>query len=81
MLYKDGKLCVPIGKLRQTLMHDAHDSIMAGHLGIDKKIASIRNRFAWGGISKDIAEYIRSSTGANGICQPPSKPIGLLQPL
>jgi RNase H-like domain found in reverse transcriptase len=31
MLYKEGKLCVPIGKLRQTLMHDAHDSIVAGH--------------------------------------------------
>jgi hypothetical protein len=42
MLYKDGKLCVPMGELRQTLMHDAHDSIVAGHLGIDKTIASIR---------------------------------------
>jgi RNase H-like domain found in reverse transcriptase/Integrase zinc binding domain len=60
MLYKDGKLGVPIGKLRQTLMHDAHDSIVAGHLGIDKTIASIRNRVTWDGMSKDIAEYIRS---------------------
>jgi hypothetical protein len=31
MLYKDGKLCVPTGKLRQHLMHDAHDSIVADH--------------------------------------------------
>jgi hypothetical protein len=45
MLYNDGKLCVPIGKSRQTFMHDAHDSIVAGHLGIDKTIGSIRNRF------------------------------------
>jgi Integrase zinc binding domain len=52
MLCKDGKLCVPIGKLRQTLMHDAHDSKVAGHLGIDKTIASIRNRFTWDGMSK-----------------------------
>jgi Integrase zinc binding domain len=55
MLYKDGKLFVPIGKLRQTLMHYAHDSIVAGHLGIDKTIASISNRFTWGGMRKDIA--------------------------
>jgi Integrase zinc binding domain len=60
MLYKDGKLCVPIGKLRQTLMHDAHDSIVAGNLGVDKTIASIRKMLEWGGISKDIAEYVRS---------------------
>jgi Integrase zinc binding domain len=51
MLYKDGKLCVPIDKLRQTLMHDAHDSIVAGNLGIDKTIASISNRFKWDGMS------------------------------
>jgi Integrase zinc binding domain len=56
VLYKDGKLCVPIGKLRQTLMHDAHDSTVAGHLGIDKTIDSIRNMFTWDGMSKDIAE-------------------------
>jgi Integrase zinc binding domain len=37
-------------------MHNAHDSVMAGHLGIEKTIASIRNRFTWDGMSKDIAE-------------------------
>jgi hypothetical protein len=40
-------------------MHDAHDSIVAGHLGIDKTIASNRNRFTWNGMSKDIAEYMK----------------------
>jgi Integrase zinc binding domain len=67
MLCKDGKLCVPMGKLRQTLMHDAHDSIVAGNLGIDKTIASIRKRFEWGGMSKDIAEYVRVVTDVNEI--------------
>jgi hypothetical protein len=32
----EGKLVVPDGKLRLVLMHDAHDAIIAGHLGIDK---------------------------------------------
>jgi Integrase zinc binding domain len=81
MLDKDGKLCVPIGKLRQTLMHDAHDSIVAGHLGIDQTIASIRNRFKWDGMSKDIAEYIISCDRCQRNKPTPSKPIGLLQPL
>jgi RNase H-like domain found in reverse transcriptase/Integrase zinc binding domain len=81
MLYKDGKLCVPIGKFRQTLMPDAYDSIVAGHLGIDKMIASIMNRFTWNGMSKDIAEYIRSCDRCQRNMPTPSKPIGLLQPL
>jgi Integrase zinc binding domain len=60
-------------------MHYPHDSIVAGHLGIDKTIASIRSRFTWDGMNKDIAEHIRSCDR----CQRnmPSKPIGLLQPL
>jgi RNase H-like domain found in reverse transcriptase/Integrase zinc binding domain len=81
ILYKDGKLCVPIGKLRQTLMHDAHDSIVAGHLRIDKTIATIRNRFTWDGMSKDIAEYIRSCDRCQRNKPTPSKPTGFLQPL
>jgi Integrase zinc binding domain len=81
MIYKDGKLCVPIGKVRQTLMQDAHDSIVAGHLGIDKTIASIRKMFEWGGMSKDIAEYVRSCDRCQQNKPAPSKPIGLLQPL
>jgi hypothetical protein len=81
MLYKEGKLCVPIGKVRQILIHDVHDSIVAGHLGIDKMIARIRNRFTWDGMSKDIVEYIRSCDRCQRNKPTPSNPIGLLQPL
>jgi hypothetical protein len=80
-LYKEGKLCVPIGKLPQTLKHDAHDSIVSGYLGIDKTIASIRKKFEWGGMSKDIAEYVRSCDRCQRNNPTQSKPIGLLQPL
>jgi hypothetical protein len=62
-------------------MHDAHDSIVTGHLGIDKTIASIWNRFMWDGMSKDFAEYIRSCDRCQRNMPTPSKPIGLLQPL
>jgi RNase H-like domain found in reverse transcriptase/Integrase zinc binding domain len=72
MLYKDGKLCVPIGKLIQSL---THNSIVAGHLGIDRTIASIKNKFTWDGMSKDIAEYIRSCDRCQRNKPTPSKPI------
>jgi Integrase zinc binding domain len=81
MLHKDGKLCVPIWKLPQTLMHDAHGRIVAGHLGIEKTIASIRKRFEWGGMSKDVAEYVRSCDRCQRNKPAPSNPIGFLQSL
>jgi hypothetical protein len=62
-------------------MHDEHDSIVAGHLGIDKTIVSSRNRFTWDGMSKDIAEYIKTCDRYQRNKPTPSKPIGLLQPL
>jgi Integrase zinc binding domain len=63
------------------VMYDAHDSIVAGHLGIDKTIASIRERLEWGGLSKDIAKYVRSCDRCQRNKPAPSKTIGLLQPL
>jgi Integrase zinc binding domain len=62
-------------------MHDAHDSIVTGQLESNKIIASIRKRFEWGGMSKDIAEYVRSCDGCQRNKPAPSKPIGSLQPL
>jgi hypothetical protein len=41
----DGKLVVPDGKLRLIVMHDAHDAIIAGHLGIDKSLATLQRHF------------------------------------
>jgi Integrase zinc binding domain len=58
-----------------------HDNIVAGHLGIDKTIASIKKMFEWGGMSKDIAEYVRNCDRCQRNKPTPSKPIGLLQPL
>jgi Integrase zinc binding domain len=81
MLYKDGKLCVPMSKLRQALMRDAHDSIVVGHLRIDKTITSIRKRIEWSGMSEDIAKYDRSCDRCQRNKPAPSKPIGILQPL
>jgi Integrase zinc binding domain len=62
-------------------MHDAHNNIIAGHLGVDKTIASIRNRFTCDGMSKDIADYIRSCDRCQWNKPTPPKPIGLLPPL
>jgi Integrase zinc binding domain len=56
-------------------MPDAHDSIVVGHLGTNKTIASVRSRFTWDGMSKDFAEYIRSCDRCQRNKPIPSKPI------
>jgi hypothetical protein len=33
----DRRLCVPNGRLRMVLMHDAHDAIVKGHLGFESR--------------------------------------------
>ena len=54
------QMYVPDGRLRLTLMHDAHDAVAAGHLGIDKTYEHLRRRFAWPRMKKDVYEYVRS---------------------
>jgi RNase H-like domain found in reverse transcriptase/Integrase zinc binding domain len=41
------RLCVPNGRLRMVLMHDAHDAIVMGHLGFDKCYQDLSRDFVW----------------------------------
>jgi Integrase zinc binding domain len=50
-------------------------------LASTSRIASIRKMFELGGMSKDIAEYVRRCDGCQRNKPSPSKTIGLLQPL
>jgi RNase H-like domain found in reverse transcriptase/Reverse transcriptase (RNA-dependent DNA polymerase) len=39
------RLCVPNGRLRMVLMHDAHDAIVKGHLGFEKCYQDLSRSF------------------------------------
>lgn len=58
-----------------------HDSILGGHLGFRKTLESIRRRYWWKGLRKDVMEYVSSCD----ICQKNKKdrrpPAGKLKPL
>jgi hypothetical protein len=37
-----GNLVVQDGKLRMVLMHDYHDAVISGHLGLDKSLSNLQ---------------------------------------
>jgi hypothetical protein len=75
------KLLVPQGKLRQALMHEAHDSIVSGHLGFNKAYERLRQGFTWSEMHKELKAYVRSCDSCQRNKSSNQKPIGLLQPL
>ena len=45
--------------LRIKVMQDAHDSRLAGHMGYDKTLRSITQRWWWPGVNADVMQYCR----------------------
>ena len=55
---------------RTEVLRIAHDSMLAGHLGIDKTYQRVLSHFFWPGLKKDVVQYCRSCH----ICQVVGKP-------
>ena len=47
-------------KLKRTIFENLHSDITAGHLGRDRTLESIKNRFYWPGVREDIERWIKS---------------------
>ena len=67
---------------RMEVLHLAHASPMAGHLGINKMYQKVLNHFYWPGLSKDITQFCKSCHVCEMVGRPnqpiPSAP---LQPI
>ena len=55
---------------RKDILSLAHDSPMAGHLGINKTYSKILNHFYWPKMKQDVKEYLKSCH----VCQMVGKP-------
>ena len=58
------QVVVPQG-LRRSVMNTAHDSIMGGHMGIQKTLKKVLSNFYWPGVNGDVTRFCRSCD----ICQ------------
>jgi len=65
LLYEMGdsepRLCIPADrKLRGQILHDHHDAPMAGHLGEEKTLASVKRHYFWPKMTRDIRRYVKT---------------------
>ena len=76
------RIYVPAGTaLRQDLLEEHHDSVLAGHLGMDKTYSLISRSFYWPRMEDDVREFVRTCPTCCTTKSSNKKPIGLLQPL
>ncbi|KAA3461767.1 reverse transcriptase [Gossypium australe] len=53
-LFKENKLCVPQGSIRELLVLEAHSGGLMGHFGRDKKLTTLQKHFYWPQMRKDV---------------------------
>ena len=63
--YKNKIFLVPESKLKQKILKEVHDSPMVGHPSFHKTYRSLRERFSWKGLKRDLLQYVRECT----VCQ------------
>jgi transposase InsO family protein len=71
---------VPKGKLRQALMHGAHDALVAGHLGFTKAYERLRQGVNWPEMYSELKAYVKSCDSYQWNKTSNQKPIRLLKP-
>ena len=84
-LYYTGKgwmqLYLPLGKFRDFIMQECHDTRYAGHLGVRKIEELISRDFYWPTIHADVATYVQTCEECQRNKPSNQRPAGLLQPL
>ncbi|GBG81121.1 hypothetical protein CBR_g31797 [Chara braunii] len=84
LLHSRGKdlLCVPRDRrLRTRLLGEYHDSRLAGHFGLNRTIARLRQRFRWPDLISDVTRYCESCEVCRRSKPRNRNPYGELRPM
>jgi hypothetical protein len=79
--YKDRIFLVPGLAFKAKVLQAYHDSLMAGHQGINKTYRQVRERFSWKGLKEDVIKNVKDCTTCQENKDEHMHPTGLLQPL
>jgi hypothetical protein len=75
-------VCIPSkSDIRLSILHDAHDSAIAGHFGFEKTYGHLHSRFFWPTMAKDTRSYVQTCEACQRNKPSQQRPLGLLQPL
>ncbi|XP_010525370.1 PREDICTED: uncharacterized protein LOC104803186 [Tarenaya hassleriana] len=56
-LFRDRRLCVPQGSLRDVILREAHGEALAGYFGVDKTLAVVQEHFFWPHLKRDVRSF------------------------
>ena len=56
------RVCVPVNCREAVLRAARGDSLLAGHLGVDRTFAAVSHNYYWTGLHSDVAHFVRSCT-------------------
>ncbi len=76
------RVCVPDNEeIRQLVVYDLHDSPTAGHVGTNKTLAAVIDKYVWPGLAEYVRAYVRSCDACQRNKASNLPGAGLLQPL
>jgi hypothetical protein len=82
LLYRHGVLRIPNHEpLKKEILHSEHDSVVAGHQGMERTLDLIRRNFWWPAMEEDVREYVRGCLECQCNKNPRHGVFGLLQPM
>ncbi|XP_019082606.1 PREDICTED: uncharacterized protein LOC104704607 [Camelina sativa] len=56
-LFRDKRLCIPQGSIRELILTEAHGGGLMGHFGVDKTLAVVMEHFFWPHLKKDVERF------------------------
>ena len=60
LVFKGGRLYVPMGRLRKELLKETHDDKWAGHPGEERTMAFMSRSDYWPKMGEDVQAYVNS---------------------